>query len=124
MILKSTNKNSKYKHFYILKLHKFKQPTKYFLNHSILTTKYGDLDHKHPINYLNGIKKIICKYQHKQSVIKQREFAKNTFIYQNSIDFSWASVSFKKKGKILLSHHRFLFSPLWLHTKKPTNYEF
>ena len=70
------------------------------------------------------LKKIICKYQHKQSVIKQREFAKNTFIYQNSIDFSWASVSFKKKGKILLSHHRFLFSPLWLHTKKPTNYEF
>ena len=59
--------------FYILKLYKFKQPTKHFLNHSILTTKYENLDHKHPINYLNGIKEISCKYQHKENVIKQRE---------------------------------------------------
>ena len=73
MILKSTNKNSKYKHFYILKLHKFKQPIKHFFNHSILTTKYGDLDHKPPINYLNGIKEIICKYQCEEKVIKQSE---------------------------------------------------
>ena len=47
-------KNLKYK--ILLKLRKFKQLTKHFLNHSILTTKYGNLDHKHPINYLNGIK--------------------------------------------------------------------
>ena len=94
MILKSPNNYLKYKILYVLKLHKFKQPTKHLLNHSILTVKYGDLDHKHPINHLNGIKEIICKYQHKENVIKQREFAKNTLIYQNSIDFSWASVSF------------------------------
>ena len=56
--------------------------------------------------------------------LNKEKFAENTFIYQNSINFSWASASFKKKQKILLSHHGFLFWPLWLHTKKPTNYEF
>ena len=46
---------------------------KYFLNHFILITKYEDLNRKHPIYYLNEIKKIICKYQHRENVIKQRE---------------------------------------------------
>ena len=49
------------------------QPLKNFLNYFILTTKYRDLSHKHPIHYLNEIKEIICKYQHKENVIKQRE---------------------------------------------------
>ena len=57
MILKSSNKNLK---------HKFKQPPKHFFNHSILTTKYGDLNRKHSIHFLNEIKKIVCKYQHKK----------------------------------------------------------
>ena len=48
------------------------------------------------------------------------KFDKNIFIYQDSINFSRAPVSFKKKRKIPLSHHGFLFLPLWLHTKKPT----
>ena len=43
---------------------------KYFLNHSILTTKYKDSNLKHQIYYLNEIKKIICKYQHRENVIK------------------------------------------------------
>ena len=75
MILKFLNKNLKHKILlYFKKLHKFKQPTKYFLNHSILTTQYGDLNRKHPIHYLNEIKEIIFfKYQHKKNLIKQRE---------------------------------------------------
>ena len=32
------------------------------INHFILTTKYGDLNCKHPIHYLNEIKEIIFKY--------------------------------------------------------------
>ena len=67
------NKNLKNKYFYTLKIHKFKQPLILFFNYSILTTKYGDLNLKHPIHYFNEIKKIICKYQHKENVIKQRE---------------------------------------------------
>ena len=43
------------------------------LNHSILKTKYGDLNRKHLIHYLNKIKEIICKYQHKENMIKHRE---------------------------------------------------
>ena len=76
MILNLQIRIQNIKYFYILKLHKFKQPPKHFPIHSIFTTKvtkYGDLDHKYPINYLNGIKEIICKYQHKENVIKQRE---------------------------------------------------
>ena len=61
------------KYFYILKLHKFKQPFKHFLNHFILTTKHGDLNHKNSIYYLNKIKEIICKYQHKENMIKHKE---------------------------------------------------
>ena len=57
MILKSSNKNLK---------HKFKQPPKNFLNHSILITKYGNLNHKHSIHYLNEIKEIVYKHQHKK----------------------------------------------------------
>ena len=68
MILKSTNKNLKYK---ILLYPKITYQT--LFNHSIFTIKYGDLDHKHPINYLNGIKEIICKYQREEKVIKQSE---------------------------------------------------
>ena len=56
--------------------------------------------------------------------LNKDKFAKNTLIYQNLIDFSLISVSFKKKWKILLSNHQFLFLPQWLHTKKPTNYKF
>ena len=33
----------------------------------------------------------------KRTWLNKEKFAKNTFIYQNSIDFSWAFVSFKKK---------------------------
>ena len=40
------------------------------INHSILTTKYGDLNRKHPIQYFNEIKEIIFKYQHRENVIK------------------------------------------------------
>ena len=61
------------KYFYILKLCKFKQPLKHFLIYSILTTKYIDPNLKHPIRYLNEIKEIFCKYQHKENVIKQWE---------------------------------------------------
>ena len=88
-------KNLKYK--ILLKLHKFKQLTKHFLNHSILTTKYGNLDHKHPINYLNGIKESFVSINIKITWLNKEKFAKNTFIYQNLIGFSWAFVSFKKK---------------------------
>ena len=73
MILKSINKNLKHKIFVYPKFHKLKQSPKYFFNHSILTTKYGDLNHKHPIHYLNEIKGIICKCQHKENMIKHRE---------------------------------------------------
>ena len=72
MILKSINKNLKHM-ILILKLHKFKQLPKHLHNYSILTTKYRDLNFKHPIYYLNEIKEIICKYQHKENVNKQRE---------------------------------------------------
>ena len=53
--------------------------------------------------------------------------------YQNLIVFSWDSISFKKKGKIIWNHHWFLFFITIPHTtqnsskkpkKKPTNYEF
>ena len=53
MILESINNNLK---------HKFTQPLKHFFNHSILTTKYGDLNCKHSTHCLNEIKEIICKY--------------------------------------------------------------
>ena len=58
------------KYFYILKLHKFKKSPKNFLSHSILITKYGDLNLKHPIHYLNEVKEIIYEFQHKENVIK------------------------------------------------------
>ena len=62
-------------YLYTLKLHKFKQSSKHFFNHSILKTKYGDLNLEHSIHYLNEIKEIICdyEYQHKENVIKQIE---------------------------------------------------
>ena len=74
----------------------FKQPLKHFLSHSIFTIKYGDPNLKHPIHCL---KEIICKYQHKENMIKQEKLAKNTSIYQNLIAFTWASASKKKHRK-------------------------
>ena len=51
----------------------FKTMLKHFLSYFILTIKYGDLNHKHPIHYLNEIKEIIYNYQHKENVIRPRE---------------------------------------------------
>ena len=34
----------------------------------------------------------------KRTLLNKEKFAKNTFIYQNSIVFSWAFISFKKKA--------------------------
>ena len=51
----------------------------------------------------------------KRTWLNKETFSKNTFIYQNSIVFSWTFVSFlKKKRKTLLNHHWLLFLSLWL----------
>ena len=45
------------------------------------------------------LRKSVVSINIKKTWLNKEKFAKNTFIYQNSIDFSWASVSFKKKVK-------------------------
>ena len=37
---------------------------------------YYDLNHKHPIHYLNEIKEIIYNYQHKENVSSNKKFLK------------------------------------------------
>ena len=46
-----------------------------------------------------ALKKSFVSINIKRMWLNKDKFAKNTFIYQNSIDFSWPSVSFKKKKK-------------------------
>ena len=91
-------------------MHKFTQPPKHFFNHSILKTKYGDLNRKHPTHCLNELKKLfVCIYIKKKKGLKKEKLAKNTSIYQNLIIFIWAPVPFKKTENNLKSSSIFIF---------------